>query len=120
MEREVKQIGRVTFENLKFKELDVDRMIETASEITSVSPSTITVCSGADEKKARIVVMAGKDALDVGINSAEIAREAASVLGGGGSGRPDFAQGGGTRIKKVPNAIRKAEEIVRKQLERKN
>jgi len=61
-------------------------------------------------------VMAGKEALERGINSSEIAGEAASVLGGGGSGRPDFAQGGGTLVKKMSDALAKAGEIVRKQV----
>jgi len=64
-------------------------------------------------------VMAGKEAINRGINSAEIAREASSILGGGGSGRPDFAQGGGTLVKKMSDALAKAEEIVRKQVKRK-
>jgi len=63
--------------------------------------------------------MAGKEAINRGINSAEIAREASSILGGGGSGRPDFAQGGGTLVKKMSDALAKAEEIVRKQVKRK-
>ncbi|MDH5450109.1 MAG: alanine--tRNA ligase [Candidatus Bathyarchaeota archaeon] len=118
VKREGEQIGEVKFEWLEFEKLDVDRMIETAREITSVSPDTITVCSGVDGKTARIVVMAGKDALDVGINSAEISGVVASVLGGGGSGRPDFAQGGGTLVDNLSEARKKAEEIVKKQLQR--
>jgi alanyl-tRNA synthetase len=118
VKRESEQIGEVKFEWLEFDKLDVDRMIETAREITSVSPDTITVCSGVGGKTARIVVMAGKDALDVGINSAEISGVVASVLGGGGSGRPDFAQGGGTLVDNLPEARKKAEEMVKKQLQR--
>jgi alanyl-tRNA synthetase len=71
---------------------------------------------GVDKKTARIVVMAGKEAVNLGVDSSEIAGEAASVLGGGGSGRSDFAQGGGILVKKMPEALAKAEEIVRKQL----
>jgi len=119
VKRKVKQIGEVKFEWLEFEQLDVDRMIETASEITSASPNTIAVCSGVDEKTARIVVKAGKGALDVGINSVEIVGEAASALGGGGNGRPDFAQGGGTRKEKLSEALQKAEEVIKKQLKTK-
>jgi len=119
MKRETTQIGEVKFERLEFEQIDVDRMIETANKITSVSPNTVVVCFGVDEGTARIVVMAGKDALDAGINSAEVSGVAASVLGGGGSGRPDFAQGGGTLVEKMPEALEKAEEAVRKQLKKK-
>jgi alanyl-tRNA synthetase len=38
------------------------------------------------------------------------------MLGGGGSGRLDFAQGGGTLIRKVPEALKKVEEIIKRQL----
>ncbi len=115
---EKKEIKGVTFEWLKFDELDVERMIETANKITSDNPSTIIICYGTDEKTARIVVMAGKDALELGINSAEIAGETASVLGGGGSGRPDFAQGGGSCVNKMSYALAKAKEIVVKQVKK--
>jgi len=111
-----KEIQGVKFIKREFKEVDVDLMIKTASELVKRNPKSVTAFYGADKKTARIVVMAGKDAVKRGIDSSEIAREAASMLGGGGSGRPNFAQGGGTLVKKVPEALQKAEEVVRKQL----
>jgi alanyl-tRNA synthetase len=115
----IKQINEVKFATQEFESVDVDRMIKTASELVKKNPEAVAVFYGTDKKTARIVVMAGKDAVKRGVNSSEIAKEAAAVLGGGGSGRLDFAQGGGTRIKKVSAAIQKAEEVLRKQLERK-
>jgi alanyl-tRNA synthetase len=66
------------------------------------------------------VVMAGKKAIEHGVDAREIAKKTASILGGGGSGRPDFAQGGGTLIKNVPDALRKVEELVKQQVQGKN
>jgi len=60
--------------------------------------------------------MAGKEAVKNGVNCGEIAQVVAPVLGGGGSGRPDFAQGGGTKTDKVKEAIETAEQILRKQV----
>jgi alanyl-tRNA synthetase len=71
---------------------------------------------GKDAKTARIVVMAGESAINLGIDARQIANEAASKLGGGGSGRPDFAQGGGTRMEHLSEAIEQAERTIRKQL----
>jgi len=113
-------IDGIKFTKQEFEEADVDLMIKTASELVKKNPEAVAVFYGTDKKTAKIVVMAGKDAVKRGINAREIAEKAGSALGGGGSGRPDFAQGGGTLVKKMPNALRKAEEIVRKQLERKN
>ncbi|KPV63731.1 MAG: Alanine--tRNA ligase [Candidatus Bathyarchaeota archaeon BA2] len=118
--RVAKPIDGIKFVKQEFEKLDVDLMIKTASELVKKNPETVAVFHGADRKTARIVVMAGKKAIKRGIDSSEIAGEAASVLGGGGSGRPDFAQGGGTQVKKVPDALAKAEEVVKKQLEKKS
>jgi alanyl-tRNA synthetase len=60
--------------------------------------------------------MAGKEAIEKGASAGEIARSIAPVLGGGGSGRPEFAQGGGTKIEKANTALKMAEEALRKQL----
>jgi len=95
---------------------DVDRLIQTASEIVKREPKSVVVLCGVD-KTARIVVMAGKEAMKRGANARQIADEAASLLGGGGSGKTDFAQGGGTRIAKVSEALKKAQEVIIRQVE---
>jgi len=97
------------------EEVAVDHLIKIASEMVKTEPKTVVVLCAVDET-ARIAVMAGKEAMKCGINAREIADETASVLGGGGSGRPDFAQGGGTLTGKVPEALQKAEEAITKQL----
>jgi len=113
---EVMLIKGVKLVKQKFDEVYVDRMIETASELVKKDPKVVAAFFGTDQKTARIVVMAGKEAVKRGVNSGEIAQETSAMLGGGGSGRPDFAQGGGTKIKKLDAAIQKAEEVLRKQL----
>jgi len=112
----VQKIADVQFATRLFEPVDVDRMIRTASDLIQKDLSMVVVFYGRDEKTARIVVMAGKDAISRGVDSRQIANEAASKLGGGGSGKPDFAQGGGTRLKNLSEAIEKAEKTVRKQL----
>jgi len=100
-----------------FEPVDVDRMVKTASDLVKKDPAMIAVFYGRDKKTGRIVVMVGKEALKRGIDARTIANEAASKLGGGGSGRPDFAQGGGTQVHKLAEAIKKAEESLKRQLE---
>jgi len=118
-DRKTTSIEGVNFVTQKFEPIDVNRMIQTASELVKAQPNTISGFYGADDKNARIVWMAGKDAVDLGINAGEIAKETASVLGGGGSGRPDFAQGGGTLVNNMSKALQKAEKVVKKQLTQK-
>jgi alanyl-tRNA synthetase len=114
---EVKEISGVKLVVRDFQEsIDVDRMIQTANEIIKRNGATVTLFYGNNGKSARIMVMAGKAALEKGVNANEIAQEASAVIGGGGGGKPNFAQGGGTKIERLSEAIKRAEEVLRKQL----
>ena len=67
-------------------------------------------------KPARLMVMAGEAAVAKGVNAGQIVKEAAPIIGGGGGGRPNFAQGGGTKPDKLKEAVAAAEEAVKKQV----
>jgi len=109
-------IGEVKYATREFEPPDVDRMIKTASELVKKDPHLVVAFYGKDEKTARIVVMAGKEATNKGVDAREIANAAALTLGGGGSGKPDFAQGGGTKTDRLDQALEAAEKAIRKQL----
>ncbi len=57
----------------------------------------------------RIMVYAGAES---GVNSGEIAKEIASILGGSGGGDAKFAQGGGKDTSKKEQAIAKAKSMI--------
>jgi alanyl-tRNA synthetase len=98
------------------EEISVDRMVQTASEIIKRDDATVALFYGTDGKNARIMAMAGKTAVEKGVDANEIVREASAIIGGGGGGKPNFAQGGGTKTEKLSEAVKKAEETLRKQL----
>jgi alanyl-tRNA synthetase len=114
---EAKEIGGVKLVVRDFAEsIDVQRMVQTANGIIKKDEAAVTIFYGADGKNARIMIMAGSAALQKGVNASEIAKAASKVIGGSGGGKPNFAQGGGTRVDKLPEAIKKAEDALRKQL----
>jgi alanyl-tRNA synthetase len=96
--------------------IDVNRMVQTANEIMKRDEATVTLFYGTDGKTARILLMAGKTAVEKGVNAGEIVRVVSPIIGGGGGGKPNFAQGGGTQPEKLQEAIKKAEETIKKQL----
>jgi alanyl-tRNA synthetase len=51
-----------------------------------------------------------------GVHAGNVVKVAAPVFGGGGGGKPYFAQGGGTQPDKLPDAVKAAEEAIKKQL----
>jgi alanyl-tRNA synthetase len=100
--------------------IDVDRMVQTANEIIKRDEATVTLFYGTDGKTARILIMAGKTAVEKGVNAGEIVRVVSPMIGGGGGGKPNFAQGGGTKPEKLQEAVAKAEDSIRKHLNEKN
>src|SRR5881398_435754 len=66
--------------------------------------------------RIQIVVAAGDEAVQAGINAGEIVSSAARAVGGGGGGRPFFATGGGPDKDKAEDALKIVEEIIQRQL----
>jgi alanyl-tRNA synthetase len=95
---------------------DVNRMLQTASEVIKRNEATVTLFYGADAKTAKLLVMAGTEAVSKGVHAGNIVKLAAPIFGGGGGGRPNFAQGGGTKPDKLTEAVKAAEEEIKKQL----
>ncbi len=113
----VREIGGVKLVTRDFKdEVNVDVMVQTANEIIRKDNAVVAVFYGSDGKTVRMMVMAGKRAVEKGVDAAEIVRKASAIVGGGGGGRLNFAQGGGTRPEKLKEALEKVEEILRKQI----
>jgi alanyl-tRNA synthetase len=111
------EIAGVTFVKRDFhEEIDVNRMVQTANAMIQRNPKAVTLFYGADGKNARILVMAGEGAVKKGVNASEIVRMVAPIIGGGGGGKPNFAQGGGTKPEKLEDAVKTAEENIKKQL----
>jgi alanyl-tRNA synthetase len=96
--------------------IDTERMVQTASEIIKRNQASVTVFYGADAKTARIMVMAGDAAVAKGINAGQVIKQVAPIIGGGGGGRPNFAQGGGTQPAKLQQALKATDDAIKQQL----
>lgn len=73
--------------------------------------AVVALVGGTAEKPA-VVVATNQPARDRGLSAGDLVREASTVLGGKGGGRPDIAQGGGSDASKVPAALQAVEHAV--------
>ena len=92
-----------------------DYLIEVAEEVAKRELKAVVLLFST-EKTARYVVKLGDEALRRGLNAGEIARSLGPIVEGGGSGRADFAQGGGPRTSEVGRALGKLVELLREKL----
>jgi alanyl-tRNA synthetase len=85
----------------------VDTIRTLATQVRDRLSQTPTVISiaGIVDAKPMIVVAVTKSAELLGAHAGNLVKLASSVLGGGGGGKPDMAQGGGVDATKVDSAI---------------
>jgi alanyl-tRNA synthetase len=80
-------------------------------------PSAVLVFGWVDNHgKVALLAAVTSDLVQKGIQANALIKELAAVLGGGGGGKPDFAQAGGKWPEKLPETLQLAEQWVRNRL----
>jgi alanyl-tRNA synthetase len=69
-----------------------------------------------EEGKVSLVVGANEKAIDLGADANSLLKAALPSIEGRGGGKPDFAQGGGTRVEGVDAAFTAVETFLRDRL----
>ena len=88
---------------------DIKELQKIATDFTDSGKVDLVFIGNEDGK---IVGSASQKAIDSGVQVNAIIKEAASVLGGGGGGRPTLAQGAGPNADKMAEALDLAIELL--------
>jgi len=110
-----KQVGKVRLISDEIDGASSTELIKIGSALAS-DDKFLVVVLGSSNDMARIVVMAGEEAVKAGVDCGAIAAEAARVIGGGGGGKPDIGQGGGPKTDFLVAALKRAKETCERQL----
>jgi len=90
-------------------------MREVGDRVRDKLGSGVAVLGGILHDKVSLLAIVSKD-LTGTIQAGNIIKEVAQLVGGGGGGRPDMAQAGGTMPDKLPQALQAVFAIIEKQL----
>ena len=104
----VAEVGRVGADDLRTLALDVRHRLGAAPGVVGLL--------AVPEDRPVVVVATTAGARDLGVRAGDLVRVAAGALGGGGGGKPDLAQGGGTDATKVGAAAVALSEEIRRRL----
>jgi len=110
---EVKEVNGVKLLTHKLQDVDNDALRKMADKLQNKMESGIIVLASALDNKVLFVAKITQDLVDQGYNAGDIIGQVARVAGGGGGGRPDMAQAGGSKVEKIDEALAKAEEIIK-------
>ena len=74
--------------------------------------TAVIVLASAGQANVNLVASVGKE-LTKQYHAGKIIKDLAAMVGGGGGGRPDFAQAGGKEPERIGAALKRAEELIR-------
>ncbi|KAG4160320.1 hypothetical protein ERO13_D02G229700v2 [Gossypium hirsutum] len=106
------QTIRVLVESLD--DVDADSLKAAAENLidTLQDPAAVILGSCPDEGKVSLVAAFTPAVVDLGIQAGKFIGPIAKLCGGGGGGRPNFAQAGGRKPENLPSALEKAREDI--------
>ncbi len=112
--KDAKQIGGVRLVTADIGEVGADALRSLCDKALESGDDIIAVFAGKNAEKgtASFACRVGKKAIECGAHAGNIVREVARVAGGAGGGKPDSAMAGAKDVSKIPEALKKASDIV--------
>jgi alanyl-tRNA synthetase len=110
-EDDVVEVAGVNLARRKVEGLDKDALRGLADSLKSRIKSGVVVLAAANDGKVQIVVAVTPDLIGR-LKAGQIVKEIAPVVGGGGGGRPDFAEAGGKHPEKIDEMLEKSRAVV--------
>ena len=99
----------------KVSGLDKDALRGLADSLKAKIKSGVVVIASEHDGKVQIVVSVTPD-LTSRVKAGQIVKEIAPIVGGGGGGRPDFAEAGGKQPEKIDEMLKASEAVLAKLL----
>ncbi len=115
---QVQKIQDISVLTQEVEGLSMNELRELADSLKQKVGSGIVVLGASEGKKAFIVISVTKDLTDR-IKANDLIEEVAHIVGGGGGGRPDFAQAGGTKPEQIAYVMKNIGSIIKKFMPRK-
>ena len=107
---DVKEVNGITYIVSKVNVSDMAQLRQLADKWKQQSLSNCLVLALSKDGKANLLVAMDEDMVARGIKAGELIKEIAPLIGGGGGGRPDMAQAGGSNPAGINQALVKVQE----------
>ena len=101
----------------QLNEIDANGMRDLGDEMKEKLKDAFILFATENNGKVNLMATATQSAIDKGAHAGNLIKEVAAVVGGGGGGRPNMAQAGGKNPQAIPEAIDKAIELMKAQLQ---
>ena len=113
---QVVEVGTFKVLPVKMEGVDMNALRNLGDELKTKIGSGVVVLASSKDGKVNLIAMATDDAMKAGAHAGNLIKEIATLVGGGGGGRPNMAQAGGKNPDGIDSALEKAVEVVKAQL----
>jgi alanyl-tRNA synthetase len=109
--QETIEVAGVKLARRKVADLDKDALRGLADSLKAQIKSGVVVLASTSDGKVQIVVAVTPDLVGR-VKAGQIVKEIAPIVGGGGGGRPDFAEAGGKQPEKIDEMLEQSGRIL--------
>jgi alanyl-tRNA synthetase len=95
---------------------DRETMLQIGDRLRDKLKSGVIVLASEIDAQPALLAMVTKDQVGRGLSAGKLIQEIAPIVGGRGGGRPELAQGGGTDVSKLDDALASVATIVKRQV----
>ena len=114
---QIEEVSGVKLLAASVPELDMNGLRNLGDQLKDkMGEGVIVLASSTGSDRVSLVVMVSDSIISKGAHAGNLIKELASLVGGGGGGRPNMAQAGGKNAAGIDSAIAKAKEVLSKQL----
>jgi alanyl-tRNA synthetase len=110
------EIGGVKLVTRRVTGLDKNGLRSLADSLRGTLGSGVIVIASESDGKVALVVSVTRDLVDR-VKAGDLVRQLAPIVGGGGGGRPDFAEAGGKDVSRIEALITEAPRALERALE---
>ena len=96
--------------------VDMNGLRDLGDQLKDKLGEGVVVIAANNDGKVNLMATATKEAMDKGAHAGNLIKAIASLVGGGGGGRPNMAQAGGKNPAGIPDAIAKVKEVLEGQI----
>ncbi len=112
---DVVEVAGVKLACRKVEGLDKAALRGLADSLKAQIRSGVVVIGSSNEGKVQLVIAVTPDLVDR-IKAGQLVKELAPIVGGGGGGRPDFAEAGGKQPEKIDEMLAAAADVLKRTL----
>lgn len=105
-------VNGVQLVRFALKDIDGNSLRDLGDKVRNKMDVGVVVLASEIDGKVQLIAMATKKAVQKDVHCGKIIKEIASIVGGGGGGRPDMAQAGGKIPSMIEEALEKSQEVL--------